>query len=264
MKKLALVLGGGATKGYAHIGVIKVLEDNGIKPSLIVGTSMGAVVGGVYASGKTTEHLIRISKQLTKNKIMDFNIFSALFTTGIMSGKKLKKVLYQEIGNVTHSELKIPFVAIATNILNGSCVLLQDGLVLDSILASTAIPGVYPMIDEDNQILCDGGLVNNVADDVAKKLAKDYVILSVDVIGDYYKQVENTKIKVMGATVNSLTLMQTQITKLKGNFSDIRLKITQPDVSQMSFDVESIEKSIDYGIKSMQRNVTKLKKLLKD
>lgn len=66
MKKLALVLGGGASKGYAHIGVLKVLEDNGIKPSLIVGTSMGAIIGGAYACGKSCEYLIKISKQLTK------------------------------------------------------------------------------------------------------------------------------------------------------------------------------------------------------
>ena len=264
MKKLALVLGGGATKGYAHIGVLKVLEDNGIKPSLIVGTSMGAVVGGVYACGKDCEHLIKISKQLTRNKIMDFNIFSAIFTTGIMSGKKLRKVLRQEIGNITHNELDIPFVAVATNISDGSCVLMREGEVVDSILASTAIPGVYPMVDENGQTLCDGGLVNNVPDDIARKLSKDYIILSVDVIGDYSKQVESTKIKIMGITVNSLTLMQTQITKLKGNYSDLRIKITQPDVSQMSFDAESIEKSIEYGINSMKRNLSKLKKLLED
>ena len=97
MKKLALVLGGGAAKGFAHIGVLKVLEDNGIKPSLIVGTSMGAVIGGAYASGKSCKHLITISKKLTKSKLLDFNLVHAIFGTGIMSGKKLKTLLIFEL-----------------------------------------------------------------------------------------------------------------------------------------------------------------------
>ena len=90
------------------------------------------------------------------------------------------------------------------------------------------------------------------------------VILSIDVIADYAKQVENTKIKIMGLTINALTLMQTQITKLKGNNSDLRINISQPDVGQMSFDAENIQKSINYGISAMKKNVTKLKKLLQD
>ena len=81
MKKLALVLGGGATKGYAHIGVLKVLEREGIKPDLIVGTSMGAIIGGLYASGKDGDYLEQISKQLTKKKLMDFSLISTFFST---------------------------------------------------------------------------------------------------------------------------------------------------------------------------------------
>lgn len=264
MKKLALVLGGGASKGYAHIGVIKVLEDNGIKPNIIVGTSMGAVVGGAYASGKSSKTLINISKKLTKKKLMDFNIFNAFFTTGIMRGKKLKNVLQEELGEITHDDLEIPFVAIATNILDGKLEILKEGSVVENVLASSAIPGVYPAINRGGKMLCDGGLLDNVPDDIARKLAKDYIILSIDVIGDYAKQVETSKIKIMGLTVNSLTLMQTQITKLKGDCSDLRLKITQSDVEQMSFDSISVEKSINYGIKAMQKNIAKLKKMLED
>ena len=264
MKKLALVLGGGACKGYAHIGVIKVLEQHGIKPDLIVGTSMGAVIGGVYAGGKNIDYIITISKQLTSKKLMDFNLINAIFTTGIMSGKKLKKILVQELGNLTHDDLKIPFVATATDILDGKLVLLKQGVVVENIMASAAIPGVYPVVQKNNQILCDGGLLNNVPDDIAREIASDYVILSIDVIADYAKQVENTKIKIMGLTINALTIMQTQITKLKGNNSDLRINISQPDVGQMSFDAENIQKSINYGINAMKKNVTKLKKLLQD
>ncbi len=263
MKKLALVLGGGACKGYAHIGALKVLEDNGIKPNLIVGTSMGAVIGGVYASGKSIDYIIEISKQLTRKKLMDFNLINAIFTSGIMSGKKLKKILTQELGNLTHDELQIPFVATATDILDGRLVVLKQGNVVENILASAAIPGVYPVVQKNNQVLCDGGLLNNVPDDIARDMY-DYVVLSIDVIADYAKQVENSKIKIMGLTINALTLMQTQITKLQGNNSDLRINISQPDVGQMSFDSLSVQKSIDYGVAAMKKNISKLKKLLQD
>lgn len=264
MKKLALVLGGGACKGYAHIGVLSVLEQHGIKPDLIVGTSMGAVIGGVYASGKSCEHLIEISKKLTKRKIMDFNLLNAFFSTGILSGKKLKKILIDELGDITHEQLDVKFVATATNIMEGKLVVLDKGMLVDNIMASAAIPGVYPVVTKNNLTLCDGGLLDNVPDDIARKMGKDYIVLSVDVIADYAKQVESSKIKIMGLTINALTLMQTQITKLKGNNSDIRINISQPDVAQMSFTIESIEKSIEYGIYAMKKNITKLKKLLKD
>lgn len=264
MKKLTLVLGGGAAKGYAHIGVIKILEENGIKPDLIIGTSMGAVVGCAYASGKNADDLIKLSKTLNSKQFIDFNIFHAIFHNSILQGKRLKKVLIKEIGDISHNELKIPFIAIATNLLEGEIEILSEGRVVDNVLASSAIPGVYPAIKQDDKLLCDGGILDNVPDDIAKKWCKNNVILSVDVIGDFNRQIETSKFKIMSLTINALTLMQTKITKYKGNNSDLRIKITQPDVPQMNFTKENAEKSIDYGKKAMKRNLAKLKKMLED
>jgi len=264
MKKLALVLGGGACKGYAHIGVLQVLEKHDIKPDLIVGNSMGAIIGGAYASGKTCSHLVNIVKDLTKHKLMDLNLIGTLFNTSVMSGKKLRKILHNEIGDITHEQLKIPFVAIATDILNGRLQILDEGSVLDNILASSAIPGIFPLVQKGGKVLCDGGVLNNVPDDVARKLKKDYIIVSIDVVSEYNKQVENGKIKIMSLIVNALTLMQTEMTKLKGVYSDLRINISQPDVGQMSFDKQSVEKSIEYGQVTTEKYVNKLKKLLQD
>lgn len=264
MKKLALVLGGGATKGYAHVGVLKVLEENGIKPDLIVGTSMGAIVGGIYASGVNSNQLIKMSKELSKKHFMDFNLIDAIFHSSLLKGQKLRRLLKKVLGDTTHLELEIPFVAIATDLMKGTLVKLDSGRVRDNIVASASIPGVYPAVKRGEQILGDGGLVNNVPDDIARKLGKDYVVLSIDVIGDYAKQVESSKIKIISRTVNALTLMQTQITKFKGIDSDLRINISQPDVPQMSFTKVCAEKSIQYGINSMKKNISKLKKLLED
>ena len=195
---------------------------------------------------------------------MDFNLFNPFFTTAVFSGKKLRKLLYREIGDITHSQTAIPFVAVATNLDTGKLEIIKEGSVVDSMLASSAIPGVFPIIEHESGNLCDGGVLNNVPDDVAKKLAKNYIILSIDVIADYAKQVENSALKILGVTINAITLMQTEITRSKRNNSDLTIKVSQPDVAQMSFDEESASKSIQYGAKAMSRNITKLKKLLED
>lgn len=264
MKKLALVLGGGATKGYAHVGVLKVLEQHGIKPDLIVGTSMGAIIGGIYASGLKVNDIITMSKKLSRKSFIDFNIFDAIFHSSILKGKKLRRLLKSVLGDTTHLQLKIPFVAVATDLQKGSIIELSKGRVRDNIIASASIPSVYPAVKMGERILCDGGLVNNVPDDIARKLATDYVVLSIDVIGEYSKQVESSKLKIISRTVNALTLMQTQITTYNGVHSDLRINISQPDVPQMSFTTQCAERSIQYGINSMKKNVAKLKKLLED
>lgn len=264
MKKFALVLGGGATKGYAHIGVIKVLEENGITPDLIIGTSMGAIIGGAYCAGTNSEQLTNISKKLNRKSVFDFDIFHALFQGSILKGKRLKKLLKNVLGDISHDQLNIPFVAVATNLLDGKQVLLDTGKLVDNIMASSAIPSIYPPIEQEGQLLCDGGLVNNVPDDVVKKYGKDYIILSVDVIGEYKKQVELSKIRTLSRVVNAMTLMQTEITKHKGSNSHIRIKISQPDVPQMDFSALSAEKSIKYGENAMKRHISKLKNLLQD
>ena len=264
MKKLALVLGGGACKGYAHIGVLQVLEEYGIKPDLIIGVSMGAIIGGAYSAGKSCEHLINIGKDLSQHKLIDFNLFSTFFSTGVMRGKKLKKILYKELGDVTHDQLNIPFMAIAVNVLDGKLEELKDGSVVDNMLASSAVPGIFPLVSKGNKMLCDGGILNNVPDDIAKKLKSDYISLSIDVIGEYIKQMENNKIKVLGMLINAITLMQSKIMELKGNDSDMRIEVTQPDVKLMDFNKRSVEKSINYGYTAMKQRVGKLKKMLED
>lgn len=264
MKKLTLVLGGGASKGFAHLGVIKALEQNGINIDYIVGNSMGAIIGGLYACGKDCNYLLNLASQLTRKKIVDFNLFNLLYKDSILSGKKLKNLLTKEIGETLHQQTKIPFVAVATIIEEGKLVVLKDGKVLDSIMASSAIPGVYPSVDKNGKQLCDGGLLNNLPEDVARKLTPNHIILSVDVIGNYKKQTESCKCKIIESTINSITLMQTEIVRLKNNDSDLKISITQPDVAQMSFNRQSIKKSIKYGEDAMINNLEKLKKLLQD
>lgn len=264
MKKFALVLGGGAAKGFAHIGVIKVLAEHNLKPDLIVGTSMGAIIGGAYASGMTIDKMEEFAENISSNKVIDVSIINMVKTGFVLKGKKLEKIVRELLGTVTHENLEIPFVAVATDLSTGKQVNLNTGRVWKNVLASSAIPAVFPAVKINGKTLSDGGLKDNVPASLAKNLMKDAIILSVDVIGDYEKQVETEGVKVINQILNMGTLLMDQNMERDKNISDIYLKITQPEVKQMGFKKDAIVKAISNGETAMRKNINKLKGLLKN
>ena len=233
MKKFALVLGGGSAKGFAHIGVLKVLEKHGLKPDLIVGTSMGALVGAGYACGNDLLDLEKIA--LKFNSIGYVNLYTALFKDNVISIGKIKKTLDKMIGTKKIEELPIKYVAVATELNTGKEYLFTEGDLVTAVLASTSMPAVFPRVKIGQNYYCDGGLVNNLAEDVARRIMPDAVIVSVDVIGDYAKQVEKMRIKSIETILNACTLMTTNVIKNRKQDADIRIEISQPHISQMDF-----------------------------
>ncbi len=262
MKKFALVLGGGAAKGFAHIGFLKVLEKHHLKPDLIVGTSMGALVGGVYAAGVSADEIRERAIKL--NNIGSFSLFSTLFEGNLLNIKKVKKLLDSVIGSKTHDELETKFVSVVTNLTTGDECHFEHGLVVDSIIASISIPGLFPRLKIGDNIYCDGGLTNNLPEDVARELMPDAVIISVDVLGPYEKNVERLKFKTAEALVNASTLMTTQISNNKPQCADLRVVISQPTISQADFSGKTATKSINKGINAGHHNIEKILELLKD
>ena len=260
MKKLALVLGGGAAKGYAHIGVIKVLEKHGIKPDLIVGTSMGALVGGMYAIGKSTEYMEKLVSKF--NSIGNFSLVSTLFKGNVLNINKVKKILTNEFGEMQQENTDIKFVCVATDMKTGCAKNFEKGNLKDNILASISIPGVFPSIKINEGVYCDGGLVNNLAEDVAREILPDAVLVSVDVIGDYSKQVEHLKFKTMENLLNAITIMTQNVVKNKPQLADIRIVFSLPSVSMMNFSSELAKKTIHKGETVGKRYISQIKELL--
>ena len=260
MKKLALVLGGGAAKGYAHIGVIKVLEKHGIKPDLIVGTSMGALVGAMYAIGKTSEYMEKLVSKF--NSIGNFSLVSTLFKGNVLNISKVKKILNTEFAEIQQEKTDIKFVCIATDMKTGCAKNFEQGLLKDNVLASISIPGVFPSVKIGEGVYCDGGLVNNLAEDVAREILPDAVLLSVDVIGDYSKQVERLKFKTMENLLNAITIMTQNVVKNKPKLADIRIVFSLPSVSMMNFSSELAKKTIHKGETVGKRYIKQIKELL--
>ena len=260
MKKFALVLGGGSSKGYAHIGVLKVLERYNIRPDLIVGTSMGALVGGLYAKGKSAEELERMTSKI--NSLGSFDLFSMIFKDNIININKVKKVISSEFLDTKIEECDTEFVAIATELYTGKEKRFTSGPMIDGVMASISIPGVFPRVKIEDEYYCDGGIINNLPEDVAREMLPDAVILSIDVLGDYASQVEKGKNKLMDIMINVSTLMTSNIVKNKPQYADVRLTMTLPEVSQMDFSPKAVKTAIEAGEREMNDNIDRLLELL--
>ncbi len=155
---LAIALGGGLARGFAHIGVLKTLNKHNIYPSIVAGTSIGAVVGGCYLSGKLDD-LEEWATSLNRYKILsyiDFRVRSA----GLIGGKRLKETLKEHFKDMEFEDLPHPLICIATDLATGHEVWMRKGNLINAITASFALPGVFPPIHYDERYLVDGALVN--------------------------------------------------------------------------------------------------------
>jgi NTE family protein len=172
--KIGLALGGGAARGWAHIGVLRALVAAGIRPDIVVGTSMGAVVGGCHLADRLDD-LEDFARGLTKRRVfgyLDFNLSG----TGLISGQKLCARLEQHLNDCRIEDLDRRFTAVATEIGSGHEVWLSRGRLVDAIRASYALPGIFKPVKIDGRWLFDGALVNPIPVSVCRALGARYVI----------------------------------------------------------------------------------------
>ncbi|MEP6897601.1 MAG: patatin-like phospholipase family protein [Rhodanobacter sp.] len=174
--KIGLALGGGGAKGFAHIGVIKMLEASGIHPDVVSGTSAGSVVGALYASGMDPFALQETAFGLDESKIRDVRIFSG----GLVQGQALQDYVNQLVHNQPIEKLKIPFAAVSTELESGARTVFVRGNTGQAVRASSSIPGVFEPTDVRGRHYVDGGVVSPVPVDAARQLGADFVI-AVDI-----------------------------------------------------------------------------------
>lgn len=178
--RIGLVLGGGAARGWAHIGAIRALLEAGIRPDVVCGTSIGALVGAVYANGDLDwleEWVSRLTWQ-TVVRLLDLQI-----SGGLLGGKKVIQVFANRFNGCKIAELKMPYAAVATELDTGREIWLQDGSVVDAVRASIAIPGLFTPVWHEGVWLVDGGLSNPVPVSAARAMRADFVI-AIDLTND--------------------------------------------------------------------------------
>lgn len=181
---VAIALGGGAARGWSHIGVLKAFDQSNVPINLIAGTSIGALVGACYLAGKLDE-LEEFACGLTRRKLVGLLDIS-LRGSGIISGMKLAERMKEHLHDVTFDKLAHPFICVATEISTGHEVWLSEGPVIDSIRASYALPGIFEPVLHDNRILVDGALVNPVPVSVCRANGSQMVVainLNSDISG---------------------------------------------------------------------------------
>ncbi len=174
--KIGLALGGGAAKGFAHIGVIKMLEASGIHPDVVAGTSAGSVVGALYASGMDAFALQETAFGLDEAKIRDVRLFSG----GLVQGQALQDYVDRLVHKQPIEQLKIPFAAVATELETGKRTVFVRGNTGQAVRASSSIPGVFEPTEIRGRHYVDGGVVAPVPVDAARQLGADFVI-AVDI-----------------------------------------------------------------------------------
>ncbi|HTR44948.1 MAG TPA: patatin-like phospholipase family protein [Thermodesulfovibrionales bacterium] len=174
--KVALVLGAGASRGFAHIGVLKVLESNRIPVHMIVGTSAGSFVGSLYAYGYNAFQIQKMSFDIEKGDIIDLTVPD----NGFVKGEKLEDYINGMLKNTPIEKLRMPFYAVATDIQNGREVVFARGNTGTAVRASCSIPGIFRPAKIENRLYVDGGVASPVAVDAAKRLGAD-VVIAVDI-----------------------------------------------------------------------------------
>lgn len=177
-QKVALVLGSGGARGVAHIGVIEALEENGFEISSISGSSMGAVIGGLYAAGKMQEYKEWVTHfdKIDVFKLLDFT----LSFQGVVRGEKVFKEMRKLLGEYNIEDFSIPFTAVASNIRTQSEVLFSEGNLMDALRASCAIPTVMTPVYHENEEIVDGGVLNPIPLSRVKRTEGD-ILIAVDV-----------------------------------------------------------------------------------
>ncbi|MEF9957173.1 MAG: patatin-like phospholipase family protein [Acinetobacter sp.] len=252
---VALVLGSGGARGYAHIGVIEVLEQQGIHPDFIVGTSAGSIVGSIYASGKTAAELHEIALNLKPNDVRDVNVS----LKGFFNGQKVENYINHQVNNTPLQNLKIPMYVVATELKNGEKTVFNYGNTGQAVRASTAIPSMFVPTKIGDTEYVDGGLVSPVPVQVARDLGAD-VVIAVDILA---QPIHTETSNVWGLFNQNINIMQGRLAEEELKKADI---VIQPDLKEKAhiFDVTGREMAIQAGVDAANEKVTDLQSAIQN
>ena len=241
--RIGLALGGGAARGFAHVGVIQVLEEAGIRPQFVVGTSAGSLVAALYASGMQAAELKKTAISMQEAAITDWLL--PIFNRGALKGDALAQYVNQQVQSRSIENMSLPLGIVATDLRTGEAVVFRRGNTGTAVRASSAVPGVFLPVKIGDREYVDGGLVAPVPVQQARQMGANFVI-AVDIssdpqsgeTGDVFKILLQT-FTIMGRSINALALRQ----------ADLVVRPSLKDVG--SADFASRERSIEQGRQAM-------------
>jgi NTE family protein len=226
--KIAIVLGAGASKGFAHIGVLKVLESNRVPIHMIVGTSAGSFVGSLYAYGFNAFQLQQMAISIERGDIADLTIPD----NGFIKGERLEEYINKNLRNTVMEKLRIPFYAVAANVQTAEEVIFGRGNTGTAVRASCSIPGVFRPVKIGNQMYVDGGVVSPVAVDAARKHGAD-IVIAVDISADAGGSQPQGTIETI---LQSIGIMYSKIAAVQLAKADVVIKPRVGHIGAADFD----------------------------
>jgi NTE family protein len=251
---LGLALGGGAARGFAHVGVIQVLEEAGLRPSHVVGTSAGSLVAALYASGKTVPELRKAAETMEEAEITDWMV--PLLNRGALRGEALAKYVNHQVGGRSLEQMKIPLGIVATDLRSGEAITFRRGNTGSAVRASSAVPAVFQPVRIGGREYVDGGLVAPVPVHQTREMGANFVI-AVDISSDPEGnpaddtfQILMQTFTIMGKSINTLALKEADV-------------VIRPALSGVkSADFSARRRSIEAGRVAMLAQLPKLKERL--
>ncbi|MFA5450448.1 MAG: patatin-like phospholipase family protein [Dehalococcoidales bacterium] len=273
-RKVGLALSSGSARGLAHIGVLEIMEKEEIPVDLIAGTSMGSIIGAMYACGMNSDEIKKATTSLTWKELAGLFVVT-LPNTGFLSGRKIRSRLNEILGGVHFSDLRIPFACVATDIITGEEAVMYQGPVVDAVLASMLWPVVFRPVMWQGRYLVDGGIVDPVPVNVLKNMGADFVICSNVIVGpekrarkNPIKAGEQNKIDTIKAPSIFNTMMQFiniahyQAVERSSNGADIIIKPSLDSIGFSEFYRSS--ECIYQGKLAAQAAIPEIKRLLAD
>jgi len=256
--KIALVLGGGAARGFAHVGVIRALEQERVPIDMIVGTSVGSLIGAIYASDTNSFELEWTAFTLEKDDLFDYALFSAITGMGLVKGDKLEAFVKTKIPTANIENLKLPFTAVATDLNRGTRVVLDRGSVAKAVHASSAIPGVFNPVDHQGRLLVDGGMMDNIPISVAREKGAD-IVIAVDIS----ENVTNFNItNLVDVVLQSVNIMFNESVRYKKKDADVLITPAVGDVAMLDFTQK--KRCMQAGIAATQKAMPEIKKKIEE
>jgi NTE family protein len=250
--KIGLALGSGGARGFAHLGVIKVLQDEGIPINLIAGSSMGALVGSFYGAGLEMDRLYKLSTAFKRKYFLDFTVPKM----GFIAGKKVKEFIKVFTHGKKIEELSIPLGIVATDLLTGEKVVFKTGPVASAVRASISIPGIFIPEKYNGRILVDGGVSDRVPVSVAKEMGAD-IVIGVDV--SMFKR--NAEINsIYDVIMQSIDIMQHEIVANRQVSADIMIRPPVEIYSSRAF--TNIEEIIALGEEETKKHLPQIKHVI--
>jgi len=251
---VALVLGGGAARGFAHVGVIRVLEQEKIPIHMIVGTSVGSLIGALYAARPHSPNLESIALELERDDLLDYSFLT--LKKGLIIGDRLERFVTQKVAVSRIEDLAVPFAAVATDIRTGERVVLNRGPLAPAVHASCALPGIFQPVENDGRLLVDGGVLESLPVPTAKFLGAD-VTIAVDV-GTRIKNIQAADIVTV--MIQALNISGAEVRRRHAQEADV---LIHPDVNGVSaFDFSQKHRCVESGAAAAREALPRIREVL--